>query len=181
MLSLLGLWGCRHAPAGERWIAAERLVLNRDNALMYDGPVPYTGGAYLLDTRTRDTQAVMHYKAGAPDGHWQQFYPGGRVYEDRSYKAGQKTGLLRQWWANGKPQLQVRFQNGDYDGDYCEWNPAGQLVRMMHYRNGQEDGRQECWYDNGQVKANYIIRGGRRYGLLGTKNCVNVSDSVLLR
>jgi len=51
-------------------------------------------------------------------------------------------------------------------------------MEVMNYKNGYEDGRQEQYYDNGKVKANYIMMSGRRYGLLGTKNCVNVTDSV---
>jgi hypothetical protein len=37
---------------------------------------------------------------------------------------------------------------------------------------------QTWWYDNGKVKSNYRIIEGRRFGLLGTKNCINVSDSI---
>jgi antitoxin component YwqK of YwqJK toxin-antitoxin module len=48
----------------------------------------------------------------------------------------------------------------------------------MHYKKGYEEGLQQFYYDNGKVKANYFMKAGRRYGLLGTKNCVNVSDSI---
>ena len=29
-------------------------------------------------------------------------------------------------------------------------------------------------------KSNYFIKNDRRYGLLGTKNCENVSDSIFI-
>jgi antitoxin component YwqK of YwqJK toxin-antitoxin module len=48
----------------------------------------------------------------------------------------------------------------------------------MNYKKGHEDGQQQWWYDNGKIKANYIIKNGRRYGLRGTKKCINVSDSI---
>jgi antitoxin component YwqK of YwqJK toxin-antitoxin module len=48
----------------------------------------------------------------------------------------------------------------------------------LNYQKGHEEGEQKWWYDNGKIKANYIIKDGRRYGLLGTKNCINVSDSI---
>lgn len=51
-------------------------------------------------------------------------------------------------------------------------------MKEMNYKKGFEEGSQKMFYDNGKVKVNYIMINGRRYGLLGTKNCVNVSDSV---
>jgi antitoxin component YwqK of YwqJK toxin-antitoxin module len=52
------------------------------------------------------------------------------------------------------------------------------LVKQMNYLKGHEEGPQKWWYDNGKIKANYIIQDGRRFGLLGTKNCINVTDSI---
>ena len=34
------------------------------------------------------------------------------------------------------------------------------------------------FYNNGKVRSNYLVINGKRYGLLGTKNCVNVKDSI---
>jgi antitoxin component YwqK of YwqJK toxin-antitoxin module len=48
----------------------------------------------------------------------------------------------------------------------------------MNYVMGHESGAQQQFYTDGKIKANYTIIDGRRYGLLGTKNCVNVSDSI---
>ena len=46
------------------------------------------------------------------------------------------------------------------------------------YENGYEKGVQKIWWPDGRIKSNYIIKNNRRYGLLGVKNCVNVSDSI---
>ena len=32
--------------------------------------------------------------------------------------------------------------------------------------------------NNPYEEINYVIKNNRRYGLLGTKNCINVSDSI---
>ena len=50
----------------------------------------------------------------------------------------------------------------------------------MNYVKGHEEGSQKMYYDNGKIRSNYTIIAGRRYGLLGTKNCVNVADSVFV-
>ena len=78
-----------------------------------------------------------------------------------------------------EPCLEVYvFVNDEYEGTCREWSSDGLLVKEMNYLKGHEEGSQRWWYDNGKIKANYIIKQGRRYGLLGTKNCMNVSDSI---
>ena len=98
--------------------------------------------------------------------------------EQRYYVQGVKTGTLKRYWSNGKIQAIYFFANGEYQGTCREWNPEGKLVREMNYERGHESGSQKQWYDDGSIRSNYIIRNDRRYGLLGTKNCINVSDSV---
>jgi hypothetical protein len=29
------------------------------------------------------------------------------------------------------------------------------------------------WWENGLIRANYVVKNGRRYGLIGLKLCVN--------
>ena len=74
--------------------------------------------------------------------------------------------------------MQYQFESDEYQGTCKEWNEKGLLVKQMNYHQGHELGSQKWWYDNGKIKANYIIQNGRRFGLLGTKNCINVTDSI---
>ncbi|MCX6338150.1 MAG: toxin-antitoxin system YwqK family antitoxin, partial [Bacteroidetes bacterium] len=67
-----------------------------------------------------------------------------------------------------------------YEGELSEWTFDGKLIHLAHYIDGQEEGSQKLWYDNGKIRANYVIIKGKRYGLLGTKNCKNVSDSIFI-
>jgi antitoxin component YwqK of YwqJK toxin-antitoxin module len=139
---------------------------------------PFTGIIYSLDSLTKDTLEIVCFKEGKEEGEWKQFYSGGKLKERRYFKDGKKVGLLASWWPNGNRKWAYHFKDGEYEGECKEWNPAGLLVKRMHYVNGYEEGLQQFYYDNGKVKANYTMIGGRRYGLLGTKNCVNVSDSI---
>ena len=52
------------------------------------------------------------------------------------------------------------------------------MIEEFNYKNGQQHGSQKVWYLNGKIKSNYVIKDNRRYGLLGTKNCRNVSEEV---
>lgn len=80
--------------------------------------------------------------------------------------------------AKREKKIEVTVSNDEYTGDFKEWIASGLLIKHFHYKNGQEDGSQQLFYENGKIKANYVIINGKRYGLLGTKNCKNVSDSI---
>ncbi len=99
--------------------------------------------------------------------------------ESREYLLGRKNGKQIAYWENGNKRFEFVAKNDAYEGELKEWSFDGKLIHEAHFVNGQEDGTQQMWYDNGKIRANYIIIKGRRYGLLGTKNCKNVSDSLL--
>lgn len=140
--------------------------------------VPFSGKLFGLHENSSDTAFISHYLNGLEEGEWRKFYTGHKLSEQRFYHQGKKVGELKSWWENGQRQMLYRFDQDEYEGTCCEWNPQGVLVRELHYHRGHEEGSQRQWYDNGTVRSNYMIKNGRRYGLLGTKNCVNVADSI---
>lgn len=152
--------------------------LKKVNGLLIVNNKPFSGTVFTLFAGTTDTAELATYLDGKEAGEWKQFYPSKKIMERRYFKAGQKTGEYIAWWENGIKRLQYFFLADEYEGTCREWNEAGLLTKEMNYKKGHEDGQQQCWYDNGKIKANYIIKDGRRYGLLGTKNCINVSDSI---
>jgi antitoxin component YwqK of YwqJK toxin-antitoxin module len=99
------------------------------------------------------------------------WYPNGKLRYERSFKHGREHGLHRVWWENGQLRLIERFENGFLEGEVREWLPDGTIYRQMHYDGGQEAGRQRMWYEDGTPRANYVVRAGRRFGLLGAKGC----------
>ncbi len=133
---------------------------------------------YAFYPGTNDTLSVTAFYNGLEHGEFKRFHENGALMEQRYYAMGVKTGPLKRYWSNGKIQAVYFFANGEYQGTCREWNPEGKLVREMNYERGYESGSQKQWYDDGSIRSNYIIRNSRRYGLLGTKNCINVSDSV---
>ncbi len=127
---------------------------------------------------SKDTASVAYHINGLEHGEWRKYYPSGGLMEKRYFNKGVKVGLMRNWWENGLVQSEYHFKDGEYDGTCREWNQKGLIIREMNYRMGYEFGSQKQWYDNGSYRSNYVIVDGRRYGLLGTKNCINVSDSL---
>ncbi len=148
------------------------------SGLLMENNQPFSGTLFTLFGGTTDTAETSTYLTGKENGEWKKFYPSKKIREIRYFTNGQKTGEYKAWWENGQKQLDYFFVTDEYEGTCREWNDEGLLTKVMNYKQGHEDGQQQWWYDNGKVKANYIIKDGRRYGLLGTKNCVNVSDSI---
>lgn len=146
---------------------------------LYMDSIPFSGSLFQLYPNTKDTASIKKFRKGKEHGEWKQFYQDGSLKSSRYYYYGDKVGYYYAWWPNGVKQLAYHFINDLYHGKCLEWNPEGNLIKEMHYVEGHEEGSQKVWYDNGKIKSNYIIKQGRRYGLLGTKNCSNVSDSII--
>jgi len=159
-------------------LAKESHRLTMLNGIVMENNQPFTGTLFTLFPGTVDTAELATYKDGKEHGEWKKYYPSKKIKGKRYFENGQKTGEYLAWWENGNKQLDYVFVDGEYEGACKEWNEKGLLTRHMNYKQGHEEGSQQYWYDNGKIKANYIIKAGRRYGLLGTKNCINVSDSI---
>ena len=82
------------------------------------------------------------------------------------------------FYNDGAKNFVFMFKNGEYNGTNSLWTKDGQLIEEFNYKMGREFGSQKVWYLDGKIKSNYIIKNNRRYGLLGTKNCTNVSEEV---
>jgi antitoxin component YwqK of YwqJK toxin-antitoxin module len=184
LIASVGFFGCNKSSP-ENPVAHFDALLNKseqritiENGLTMINQKPFSGKLFILFDALKDTAELTSYLNGKEHGEWKKFYPSRKIREKRFFEHGQKTGEYIAWWENGNKQLHYFFVADEYEGICKEWNAEGKLVKVMNYKRGHEEGHQQWWYDNGKVKANYIIHDGRRYGLLGTKNCINVSDSV---
>ena len=171
------LIGCAETSQKFVWLESNSPGLHNRNGIVYLNELPFTGGLFTL-YENKDTAQIQQFLNGKEHGTWKRFYPGKKLAEERSFTSGRKAGILTGYYENGQPKLQYIFKNDEYDGLCREWNTAGVLIKAMHYKNGHEAGTQQLFYDNGKVRANYVVIDGRRFGLLGTKNCMNVSDSI---
>ena len=159
------------APAG---ISAEILsndpALHRTGGLLYHGEVPFSGRL----VEQYDDGAIKRltpYNAGKAHGLAQAWYPDGGVMDERLYEAGRKAGVHTGWWENGHLKFIYHFNNDLHEGNAKSWYPDGTLYRDFNYENGKEAGTQRMWNEDGTVKANYVIKDGRRFGLIGSKPC----------
>ena len=149
----------------------------KDGLLLYDNNL-FSGTVYTLYAETTDTAEIKNYIEGKENGTWKKFYPNHEIKELREFDKGKKVGKMIGFWENKKLMLEYNFIDDEFNGTCKEWNYSGQLIREMNYVNGHEEGTQKMFYDNEKIRSNYLMKDGKRFGLLGTKNCVNVSDSI---
>lgn len=125
-----------------------------------------------------DTAVIRSFYNGLEEGYSKKWHPNKRLAEQRLYIDGKKEGIHLAWWSNGNLKLKYSLLNDEFDGLCKEWYANGMIFKEFNYKAGHEEGSIKMFWENGKVKANYVIKKGRRYGLLGTKNCINVADSI---
>lgn len=174
------LVGCQHQKEQTLpLLNLQHVEAKTQRGIFYVNDTIFSGTVYGLFPGTLDTAFVRSYQNGREHGIWRQYYPNGQVREQRYFQSGKKEGHYQAWWSDGNLRLDYHFSKGEYEGNCREWNTEGVLIRDMNYHQGYEEGSQKLWYSNGEIKSNYVMKNGRRYGLLGTKNCTNVTDSIL--
>ena len=154
-----------------------QIQLRASHGIYYVNDVAFTGTLFERLT-TGDTISLASYLNGREHGVWSTNYRKGARKAIRYFVEGKKQGEYKIWWENGNLKLQAHFKNDEFDGLMQTWSEDGSLTRQANYVAGHEEGAQKVWYANGKVKSNYVVLMGRRYGLLGTKHCINVSDSI---
>jgi antitoxin component YwqK of YwqJK toxin-antitoxin module len=154
--------------------------LRTKRGITYHGTTPFSGVVFSLNERG-DTIFVIPYSEGKENGFARHYYNSGKLKSLRYSRNGWKEGEHTAWFENGLKQFQYHFKNDMFEGNQKEWLPDGSLYSDLNYEKGMESGHQRVWYANGKIKTNYIIKNNRRYGLLGTKNCVNIPDSVFAK
>lgn len=148
----------------------------QQDTVYYDGKY-YTGYQFTTD-ENGDTTLLYGYFNGVQEGAQKKWYSKGLCAEERLYINGKKEGIQKGWWLNGKLKFYYSAYNNEYNGEFKEWYETGLVAKQFHYVNGQEEGSQRLWWDNQTVRANYVIKNGKKYGLIGLKICVNPYDSI---
>ena len=127
-----------------------------------------------------DTALVCSYFNGVEEGYLRKWFENKQPEEIRFYINGKKEGLHQGWWSNGKPRFTFTAYSDEYEGEFKEWANTGLLIKCFHYKKGEEDGSQRLWWGDGTVRANYVIKNGKKYGFIGYQICQNPYDSVLV-
>lgn len=146
----------------------------RNGVLYYKGKSFY--GSIVSSFQDGTIKSKSSYVDGRKDGEEKIWYNNGQVSQIRLYEQGIKIGRHFGWWENGTAKFEFDFnEKGEYHGSFKEWYKNGQLLRDFNCVNGKEVGRQRMWTITGKIRANYEVKNGERFGLIGLKKCYTVN------
>lgn len=163
----------RSKTINNTWVATTDTGLVYSNGLLYHHKKPYNGWLFENFENGNRAKQIPYYN-GKMEGTMKSWYPNKMPEQERFFVAGEKQGVHRGWWPNGSPKFEYNFVDDEHNGVAKEWFDNKHLYRAFHYVMGHETGRQQMWWYDGSVRANYVIKDGRQYGLIGRKLCKNV-------
>lgn len=172
------LIGCQQQVEDFKSLNRNDFDIHQEKGITFVNQQIFTGELYQLHSNKIDTLVIQQFRNGKKHGVWKKFYPNHQPLEIRYYHNGKKEGEHFVFWRNGQLKASYFLKDDVYHGAQREWTQKGLLIKELNYHNGKELGKQRVWYSNGEIKSNYVVKNGRRYGLLGTKNCVNVAEDI---
>jgi len=159
----------------DKSVALDHPSLKKKAAIVYLKDSLFSG--YLVGLYDNGAlQSKTGYLNGKLEGKSVQYYSNGQLKEQRLYKQNRKTGTHVGFWPNGQQKFEYHFEADLHVDELKEWYASGQPYRFFNYLQGKEDGSQRMWMEDGTIRANYVVKGGHRYGLIGLKNCKSVTD-----
>jgi antitoxin component YwqK of YwqJK toxin-antitoxin module len=123
-------------------------------------------------------ERVASYRGNELDGAARGWYENGAPEYERRYRAGREEGRHRGWYETGAPKFLYFYHDGVAEGDQRQWLRTGQALTLFHYRRGHEDGQQQMWNADGTIRSNYVIKDGRRFGLIGSMGCTGKDQAA---
>ena len=144
--------------------------------ILYYAQIPFSG--FVIESYSSKKLAFKNgYWNGKLEGIQEKWFSDGTKMEIRFYHANQKIGRHTGWWENKKIRFEYFIENDIPIKMHREWYPNGQLYSLSNYNvKGQPEGTQQMWFETGQIKANYVIKDGRRFGFLGAKGCMGEGE-----
>ena len=118
-------------------------------------------------------QSSRQLQNGRQQGPAFTFYPGGKAESSRWYSNGDKDSIHTGWWPNGNKKFEYHFSKGNYNGLFAEWYQSGKMMQQVMYDNGKEVSG-KGWRENGKVYMSFVIKNGRRYGLMNANLCYSL-------
>ncbi len=136
---------------------------------------PFTGQVrqYFLNGAIK---SMTNYRNGLKEGEALKFFEHGAIAERRYYNNNEKSGTHMGWWPSGVARFKISYLNGLYHGKYEAWFKNGARYKLFHYNAGEEAGSQQMWKEDGTFRANFYVENGRRFGLIGLKQCKSVEN-----
>ncbi len=173
---LILLFGACESNIPNLEIESDSQLITKKEGLVYYQLKPFSG--FLIEKYLNHRIASRAgYLDGKLEGKQQKWYANGSKMQIRFYNKNRKVGQHNTWWPNGRMKFEYFIEHDIPIKTHREWYSNGQLYSVFNYNlDGQPEGSQQIWFENGQIKANYVIKNGRRFGFLGAKGCMGENE-----
>lgn len=169
------LQSCSSQQSNVAALSANDPALRFRNGVLFYEDQPFSG-VITATYANGQLQTKTEYARGREHGTSSMWYEGGQLLWQREYRNGKKHGEHKGWWPNGARKFVYHFADGEHEGEASEWYANGPLAQRNQYLHGQEVGLQQAWRENGKLYANYLVKNGKRYGLVNSRLCYTVKD-----
>ena len=119
--------------------------------------------------------ALMVTQTGAarlPEHHTVvEYWPNGIRRRESTYLGNVLDGPSRGWYESGAPQFAYFYRSDLSEGEQRQWYASGKNYTWFNHRAGHEIGQQRMWNADGSIRSNYVIKDGKRFGLIGAVGC----------
>ncbi|MDO6429392.1 hypothetical protein Q4E93_02250 [Flavitalea sp. BT771] len=140
-------------------IKMNELITKRGLAYEMAGRAPFTGKAYVYFPNG-DTQTVVTYKDGIPDGEIVGWYAKDLKQVEGFVDKGQRTGIWKLYFESGKIKKQTSYSHNVEDGEETFWFENGNIEKKGTYSEGKLHGKYTWYYENGQKKQEGFFTDG---------------------
>ena len=128
--------------------------------------------------RTGKLTADETYVNGNKDGLCKRFYDDGKPIEEAAYVEGKMEGDVKTYWHNGRIKSEGTYRNGGREGWFKEYRFAGGLDRKVHYREGKTHGPRIDYNEDGSVKRVFYWLNGGHAGEKGYREALKKDPSL---
>lgn len=104
---------------------------------------------------------------GLKDGPW--FYEMGDHKEEGSYSDGERKGVWKYYYPNGKINFTGKFVDGEKDGKHKYYYSSGKIKREEYYVMGIKQNRWTSYNEFGETLLTIDYKEGKEYKIDGTK------------
>ncbi len=177
-------FGCSSSQQGENRVSInatfiDTLALPNKLFSIKNGSAYYNGslfsGITIEHNGSGSIKLLTTYLNGLEHGFTKAFYAMAQPEYERFYTRGEKDKLHKGWWPNGNKRFEYHFSNGVYHGAFKEWYEDGRLAKNIRYNNGNET-EGKGWRNNGKVYMSFVVKNGRRYGLVNAQLCYSLKN-----
>ena len=127
---------------------------------------------------TGKIKTVSMFRNGVPEGMKKEFSQDGQIVKSYLYKNGiivgegiekedgNRDGLWKDYYTDGKIKAEGNYTNGKQTGEWKFYHPNGQLEQAGKYnKQGRPDGLWKWYYESGQLLREENFRAGLKDGL----------------